>query len=140
MRVLRRVLYVQAAVALVLGVVLAAIPRFVLVTVFDQLPYPEYSWVRIVGIQLLGAAMFAVLVAQRVQDLWFWGWAFAIPTALAFLVFGSTAAVGNECGIVDGVPACPGSVLWWLLAAITGLLSAGYVVGLARAGHDAPPV
>src|SRR5688572_8148171 len=115
MRLLKRVLYLQALVSVVLGIALAAIPRFLLVTVFDQLPYPEYSWVRLVGIQLLAAAMFAVLVAQRVDELWFWGWAFAIPTALAFLVAGSTAAVGNECGVVNGIPQCPGGLLWWIL-------------------------
>ena len=139
MRVLRRVLYVQAATSLVIGLLLAALPRLVLVRVFDQLPLYEYAWVRIVGIQLLAAAMFAVLVAQRVEDLWFWGWAFAIPTALSFLVFGATAAVGLECATVDGVVRCPESLLWWILAAVTGLLSFGYVLGLARAGHEAPP-
>ncbi|MEX2459237.1 MAG: hypothetical protein WD770_09655, partial [Actinomycetota bacterium] len=131
MRVLRRVLYVQAATSVVIGLLLAALPRFVLVQAFDQLPLYEYAWVRIVGIQLLAAAMFAVLVAQRVEDLWFWGWAFAIPTALGFLVFGATAAVGLECTTIDGVDRCPESLLWWILAAVTGLLSLGYVLGLA---------
>lgn len=139
MAVLRRVLYAQAAIAAVLGVVLAAVPRLFLETLFDQVPLPEYAWVRLVGIQLLATAMFSVLVAQRVEDLWFWGWAFAIPAALAFLVFGATAAVGLECAEVNGVAHCPGALLWWILAAIAGALSAGFVLALARASQDAPP-
>jgi hypothetical protein len=140
MSVLRRVLYTHALASVVLGVLLAAVPRLLLVRVFHQLPYNDYSLVRLAGIQLIAAAMFAVLVAQRVEDLWFWGWAFAIPTALAFLLFGSTAAIGNECGVVNGLPKCPSSLLWWVLAVVTGVLAAGYVVGLARAGNEAGPV
>jgi hypothetical protein len=136
MRVLKRVLYVQALLAALAGLALAAVPRFVLVTVFAQLPYTEYAWVRIVGLQALAGAMFAVLVAQRVEDLWWWGWAFAIPTALAFLVFGLNAAFGLRCER----GACPSTILWWTLTGVTALLTAGFVVGLARAGQEAPPL
>ena len=140
MRLLRRVLYLQALVSFVLGAALAALPRFTLVTVSQQIPYEEYAWVRIVGIQLLAAAMFAVLVAQRVEDLWFWGWAFAVPTALAFLVFGVNAAIGPDCATIDGVGVCPDLVLWWVMAAITGGFSAAFVFALARAANEAAPV
>ncbi len=140
MRLLRRVLYLEALVSFVLGVALAALPRFTLVTVFHQIPYEEYAWVRIVGIQLLAAAMFAVLVAQRVEDLWFWGWAFAIPTALAFVVFGVNASIGPDCATVDGVAICPSLLLWWLMAGVTGVLSAAFALALARAGNEATPV
>jgi hypothetical protein len=139
MHALRRVLYVFAVVTVLGGVLLAALPRFVLVTWFHQVPLDQWAWVRIVGIQLVAAAMFAVLVAQRVHDLWFWGWAFAIPTALSFLVFGATGAVGPDCAMVGERLICPTSTLWWILAAITGLLSVGFVIGLARAGQEAPP-
>jgi hypothetical protein len=140
MRLLRRVLYLEALVSVVLGVALAALPRFVLVTVFNQVPYEEYAWVRVVGIQLLGAAMLAVLVAQRVEELWFWGWAFAIPTALAFVVFGVNAAIGPDCATIDGVVRCPSIVLWFVMAALTGALSAALALALARAGNEAGPV
>ena len=140
MRLLRRVLYLEALASMVLGVALAALPRFVLVTVFNQVPYEEYAWVRIAGIQLLGAAMLAVLVAQRVEELWFWGWAFAIPTALAFVVFGVNAAIGPDCATIDGIVRCPSIVLWFVLASLTGAFGAALALALARAGNEAGPV
>ncbi len=65
MALLRRVLYLQAAVWTLAGVALAALPRFVLSTVFGQVHYPEYAWVRIVGVTSFALALFMVLVAQR---------------------------------------------------------------------------
>ena len=147
MRVLRRVRYAQAVTAAIVGVLLAAVPRFVLVTLFDQVPYPEYAWVRIVGIQAIAGAMFAVLVAQRIEELRWWGWPFAITSALTFLVFGLNAVLGPGCEprqraqtVAVSVPQCSGELLWWTLTLITGALTAGFVLGLARAGQEAPPV
>src|SRR6266508_624759 len=87
-RLLRRSLYAYALVSAVAGAALEAFPRSALVGLFGQVHYPEYAWVRVVGVQALGTAMLAVLVAQRVRDQWWWTWAFVIPVMLLFLVFG----------------------------------------------------
>src|SRR6266545_6683512 len=80
MNALKRALYLQAAVWAVAGLAFAVAPRFVLVTLFDQ-PRPDAAWLRIVGIQAFGLAMLMVLVAHRIEDLWWWSWAFAVVTA-----------------------------------------------------------
>ena len=68
MGLLRRVLYVQAALWALVGVALAVVPAFVLESVFSQFPYLDYAWARIVGVQLLGAALFSILVGQSIED------------------------------------------------------------------------
>jgi len=140
-RLLRRSLYAYALVSAVGGAALAAFPRSVLVGLFGQVHYPEYAWVRVVGVQALGTAMLAVLVAQRVRDQWWWTWAFVIPVMLLFLVFGVNAVLGPGCAsLPGGERECPSSALWWVATAISAALAGGMVVGLARAGREAPPL
>jgi len=50
MRFLQRVLWAQAVFLAIGGVALAGLPKLMLVTVFHQVHYPEYAWIRIVGI------------------------------------------------------------------------------------------
>jgi len=138
---LKRVLYVEAALGMISGVALAAVPKFTLVTVFRQVHYPEYAWVRLVGIQAIGLSLLAVLVAQRIEELWWWSWAFAIPTGAAALLFGLNAAFGLHCiGPAQIGPTCPSPVMWWAYAAVSALLTAGFLVGLTRTGRRSFPV
>jgi hypothetical protein len=130
MRLLRRVLYVQAAVYFTAGAALAALPRFVVTSVFGQVHYPEYAWVRIAGIQAFALAMFMVLVAQRAADVWWWSWGFLIPTVLLTVV-----AVGNA---LAGLPKGSSAALWWLLGAVNAALAAGLIFGIARTGQERP--
>jgi hypothetical protein len=128
---LRRVLYLYALFGAVIGVVLVTFPRFLLVDLLGQPGYPDYAWVRLVGTHTLGLALLGVLVGQRVEDLWWWCWAFV---AMAF----GTAAV-TTLHAAFGVPS--GADLWpWLvLAGWSWVIAFGLVWGIARAGVERPP-
>ncbi|HEV8419735.1 MAG TPA: hypothetical protein VGR13_00115, partial [Actinomycetota bacterium] len=92
MNTLRRVLYLEAGMWAVVGSALAVAPRFVLVTVFDQPPQGEFTWLRLYGIQGVGLAMLMVLVAHRIEQLWWWSWSFAMVTAATAAVVVLNAA------------------------------------------------
>src|SRR5207247_837321 len=91
---LRRVLYLQAALWVLVGVALAAVPRFVLVTLFDQPPHQEVAWLRALGVESIGLALVTVLVAHRVEELWWWSWAFVLVAAATAAVALLNAAFG----------------------------------------------
>jgi hypothetical protein len=132
MALLRRTLYWQALVWAVAGVALAALPRFILTTVFDQAPYPEYAWVRIVGLQAFALAMFMVLVAHRIEELWWWSWGFVIPTGGVAVVVFLNAAFGLR------EPSSP--VLWWIFSAVAAGFAGFLLYGLFRTGQERPIV
>jgi hypothetical protein len=130
MKALRRVLYLQAAVWALSSVALLAAPRFVLVTLFDQSRQQEFAWMRLFGIHALGLAMLMVLVAHRVEELWWWSWAFAFVTVLTAAVVLLNAAFGLGPG--------ESSVLWWVFATIAVLSSLGLLFGLYGASREQP--
>ena len=131
MNVLRRFLYLTALIWGLAGVLLIAVPRFLLVTLFAQPAYVDYAWVRIGGIDALALALLAVLVAHHAEQAWWWTWAFVIVAAGEALV-----ATANA---LFGAPPGAGLWLWWLLAGGQWALAAGLVYGLARAGTERPP-
>lgn len=132
MAFLRRTLYLQALVWAVVGVALVALPKLLLENLFDQLPLDDYAWVRIVGLQAFGLAMLMVLVAHRIDEVWWWSWAFAIPTGLSAV----TALLNAAFGLRDGSSA----VLWWLFGAVALAFTAQLLYGLLRAGQERPIV
>ena len=132
MSMLKRILYLESAELGVYGLVTALFPIWLLETVFDQPPLGEYAWVRMSGIQAIGFAMLMVIVANRIESVWWFCWAFAITGgALAVL-----AAVNALFGLLDGVS----PVFWWLMAAGAALNTAGMLVGLAKTGTERPVV
>jgi hypothetical protein len=130
MTLLKRVLYVQAAVTALFGVSVLLAPRFVLETVLDQVRYPDYAWIRFLGIDDLALAMLMVLVAHRADDVWWWSWAFVIPT-------GAVAAI-SIVNALFGLPEGSSSIVWWLLAATTAGFTVALLLGLARTGQERP--
>jgi hypothetical protein len=132
LNLLRRVLYWQAATWFVCGMAIAAVPHWVLSSLFDQPIYIDYAYVRVAGIESVGMSMLMVLVAQRLEDIYWWAWAFAITTAgLATL-----AAINALFGLLAGA----GSLLWWIFALVNALFTAGLLLGLARAAQEKPIV
>jgi hypothetical protein len=123
-------LYLHAALWAVGGAALTVFPRIVLVNLFNQVAYGDYAWVRIVGLQAVGLAMLMVLVANRAADVWWWSWAFVIPTGLIAIVAALNASIS--------LPDLSSSVLWWLLAGISAALAAGLFWGLARTSRERP--
>jgi peptidoglycan/LPS O-acetylase OafA/YrhL len=130
MALLRRVLYWEAAAWATLGLAVAIAPRFLLVTVLAQPPYPEYASLRIVGIQAVGISLIAVLIAQRIEDHWWWSWAIAIVAAASATVLALTALFG----LPGGAPSWP----WWALAAASLASAIGLLAGMAVAGTERP--
>jgi hypothetical protein len=125
---LRRTLYLGAAVTAIFGLALAVAPHWAIVTVGNQPPYPDYAGARVLGVGAFASAMVMVMVANHVEQNWWWSWAFVVQS-------GGIAAVSLTRGIAGGAAGA-----WWILAAATGLHALALVAGLAKTGTERPPV
>ena len=132
MDLLRRVLTIQAVVWAACGVAIAVAPGFVLVTIFDLAPLPDTGYVRIAGIFSFSLALLMVLVARRLEQLWWFAWAFVIAAAGSAVVAALNAAFG--------LPDEASPLLWWLFAATSTLFTVGLLAGLAKTGTERPPL
>jgi hypothetical protein len=129
--ILRRVLYLDALLSAITAIAVVAVPHYVISMLFGQPQYPDYGVPRLFGVCLFTLALLMVLVAQRIDELWWWSWAFVI------FEFGG-AAVGTihaAFGVPAGAPAWP----WWLLAAGSWTLCFALLWGLAVAGAARSP-
>ena len=123
-------MYLEAALWALSGAALALAPGLALHTVFRQPPLGEPAWLRLYGIQAVGLAMLMVLVAHRIEDLWWWAWAFAFVTVGVTVVTVLNAAFG----LGPNEPAA----LWWLFS-LAGLgLSLGLLYGLFVVSRERP--
>jgi len=69
-------------------------------------------------------------LAQKIDELWWWSWAFAlleVGTATAF-------AINAMFGVPEGADAWP----FWVLAAVNGAFGAGLLVGMGIGGQEKP--
>ena len=130
MKLLRSVLYAQAAVWAACGVAVALLPHWVLQRLFNQPAYVDHTYVRVSGVLSVGFALLMVLVAQRLEDVWWWSWAFIITTAGIVTVTGLHAVLG--------LPAGAGAVFWWLFAALNAVFLVGLMIGMSRAAQEKP--
>jgi hypothetical protein len=129
-KLLRAVLYAQAAVWATCGAAVAAVPHFVIHDLFGQPRYADYAYVRVSGILSVGFALVMVLVAQRLEEVWWWAWAFIITTAGIVTVTGLNALVGPLTG--------SDLWLWWLFAGVNAVLLAVMLLGMGRAAQEKP--
>jgi hypothetical protein len=123
---------IQAVVWAACGAAIAVAPRFVLVTMFDLAPLPDTGYVRIAGIFSFSLSLLMVLVARRLEQLWWFAWAFVLATAGSAIV----AALNALFGLPDGVS----PLLWWVFAAVSTAFTVGLVAGLAKTGTERPPL
>ena len=130
MKLLRRLLKVQAALWLVWSLAVGLLPRWVLEDLFGQPVLADYVWVRAAAVMGVVLALVMVLVAQRIEELWWWSWAFALLEVGTATVF----AVNAVFGVPVGAAAWP----FWTLAAVNGLFGAGLLVGMGVAGQERP--
>lgn len=130
MKLLRTALLVQAGVWAACGLAVAIAPRWVLVSLFDQPAYPDYAYVRVSGAMAVGLALIAVLIAQRLDDVWWWAWGLALVDAAIVTITTLNALVG----LPDGA----GALLWWIFAGVNAALAAAVLAGMARAGQEKP--
>ncbi len=132
MPLLRRTLHAMAAVWALCGIALVVAPRFVLVDVFDQVPYPDYAYVRVTGVLSFCAALLMVITARRLEDMWVFVWAYVFAAVGTFVIAFANAAWGH--------PADSSPLLWWLFAGASLVFSGGLIAGLAKTGTERPPV
>jgi hypothetical protein len=123
-------LKVQAALWLVWSVAIGLLPRWVLEDVFRQPALAEYAWIRAAAVMGVVLALLMVLVAQKVDELWWWSWAFALLEVGTATVF----AVNAMFGVPDGAAAWP----FWALAAVNGTFGAGLLIGMGIGGQEKP--
>ena len=126
---LRRVLYLDALVRFLGGLALIFIPRLLMVDVAGQRAYPDYTLVREAGVASIALALLMVLVGHRVRELWWWAWAFVVLEGGTAIVQTLRAAFGPP----------EGAAAWWAFAAVSWVFTFGFLIGIARAGTEAPP-
>jgi len=127
---LRRLLKVQAALWLVWSLATGLFPRWVMEDLLGQPVLADYVWVRAAAVMGAVLALLMVLVAQKIDELWWWSWAFAlleVGTATAF-------AINAMFGVPEGADAWP----FWVLAAVNGAFGAGLLVGMGIGGQEKP--
>ena len=120
----------QAAVWLLAGIALAVAPGFVTRALFDGPPHQETAWIRLLGVQAFGLSLFAVLVAQRAEQLWWWSWGFA-------LVAVATSAVAL-LNAAFGLGPHQSTAAWWAFGLVAVAISLALLYGLASAGREEP--
>lgn len=121
----------QALVWAACGIAIALAPRFVLVTVFDLPLLPDQGYVRIAGVFGFSLSLLMVLVARRLETLWWFAWAFVLASAGSAIV----AVLNALVGLPDGVS----PLLWWVFAALSTAFTVGLLAGLAKTGTERPP-
>jgi hypothetical protein len=130
MTFLRRVLSAQAALWVLFGFVVGIAPGWLLETVARQPAPADDAWFRALGVIAVVLALLMVLVAQRLEDVWWWAWAFVILEAGTATVFVLHA--------LFGVPEHASVWSWWLLACVNGAVGAADLVGLALVAQEKP--
>ncbi len=130
MKLLRRILKAQAVLWAVGGLLAIAAPRWLVESVMRQPALGDPVWLRTIGVMSVVLALLMVLVSQKLDDVWWWSWAFAVLEIGAATVFVLHALVG----LPDGVAAWP----WWAAGAADALLGGGLLIGLAEAGQERP--
>ena len=130
MKLLRRLLAIQAALWALTGVFLLLAPRWTTETVLGQAPVGDATWLRLAGVMSLVLALLMILVQQHLDDVWWWSWAFAVLEA----------GVATVCILhaLFGVPAGASAWTWWLLGGLSAALGAGLLLGLGYAGQEKP--
>jgi hypothetical protein len=130
MTVLRRALGLGAVLLLVLGLPLVAVPRTIVEGILGQASTGDDVWIRLTGAGCTALALFHVLVVRKLDDLWWWCWAFVLFDGSVSVIALAHAAVGPP----EPSAAWP----WWISGAAAALFTAVYLIGLARAGREKP--
>lgn len=130
MSLLARTLKVQAGLWFLGALGFGLVPQWLLEDLADQPPLPEYAWVRAGAVMGLVLALLMVLISRRLDDVWWWAWAFVVLSVGLATVL-----------ILNGVFALPRGAAawpWWTLGGVHLGLAAALMVGLARTGQEKP--
>jgi hypothetical protein len=130
-RLLRRVLYLDALVTSVVGLALIAAPAWAFETLLGQPAALDTAIHRLAGVASFTLALLMVLVAHRVEELWWWCWAFVVLEVGAAAV----ATLHAGFGLPDSAEAWP----WWAVGILSWAFAGAFLWGIARAGAEASP-
>jgi hypothetical protein len=128
---LRRVLYLDALVSAVVGLALAAAPGWVFETALGQPRAADMAIHRLAGVASFSLALLMVLVGHRVEELWWWAWAFVV------LEVGAAAVATFHAAF--GLPAGAATWPWWALGIGSWAFAGAFLWGIVRSGVEAPP-
>lgn len=131
MKTLRSALLSQAALWAAFGLAIAVAPGMVLEDVFDQAPLGDTAFARLAGVAAFCLALNMVVVAQRIEDVWWFSWTFVILEAGTVAV-----ALTNALG---ARPSGSAALLWWLLTVVGVVFLGLLIAGLAKTGTERPP-
>jgi hypothetical protein len=129
-KLLRRLLKVQAILWAAWGLLALVAPRWLVETVMGQPALGDAVWLRSIGVLSLVLSLLMVLVSQKLDDVWWWSWAFGV----ADVGLGTVCVLHALFGLPEGAAAWP----WWALGAVNAALGAGLLVGMADAGQEKP--
>ena len=130
MTVLRRALGLGAVLLLVVAAPLVVVPSTIAERVMGQATTGDDVWIRLTGAACLALGLFHVLVIRKLDDLWWWCW--------AFVLFDGTVSVIALVQAAIGPPEGSASWPWWLSGFVAAGFVASYLVGLAIAGRERP--
>jgi hypothetical protein len=130
MATLKRALYLQAAVWGMVGLSLAIAPKLLVVNLLGQPPFYDYAWLRILGLQTFGLAMLMVLAAHRIDELWWWAWAFELINVALVVVVVVNTVLGRAADESAG--------LWWAFSLVSLAAAFGLLYGLFVASRERP--
>jgi hypothetical protein len=130
-KLLRRVLFWQAGLWATFGVAIAISPGVVLEGVFDQAPLGDAAFARLAGVGAFCLALNMVVVAQKIEDVWWFSWTFVSLEAGTVAV-----SIANALG---ARPSGSSAVLWWLLTIVGAAFLILLLAGLARTGTETSP-
>ena len=130
MTVLRRALGLGAVLQLAAAVPLMAMPRTIVERILDQAATGDDVWIRFAGAGCVALALFHILVIRKLDDLWWWCWAFVLFDGSVAVIALTHAAIG----LPEGSAAWP----WWMFGGTAAMFTALYLFGLARAGGEKP--
>ena len=130
MTFLRRILKLQATLWAISGLALVFAPSWLTETVAGQPPLGDLAWLRALGVMAIVLALLMVLVAQRLEDVWWWAWAFVVLEAGTATVFALHALLG--------LPEGAAAWWWWTLAIGNGVIGALDLVGLGLTAQEKP--
>ncbi len=130
-KLLRTTLFVRAALWALWGLVTGIVPRWLARTVLSQPPLGEYAWVRAAAVMAVVLAMLMVLVAQRLEELWWWSWAFVL------LELGTAAVL--VLNALAGLPTHAAAWPWWAGGAVSAAFAALLLLALGQIGMRRQP-
>ena len=138
-KTLRKVLFLHAAAWGVVGLVCAVFPQWVTDALSTAAPAgprhtvtaaPGGIFLRLLGVEMFILAMFMVLVAQKIESIWWWSWAFVIADLVLVVVV--------VLHVLVGLPSGGATLGWWLFVLVSIAFIAATIWGLFKASQDQP--